>query len=144
MDPAVIESRLRKLDRLVGRLKQFQSISVEEYLSDEDKQAIVERLLQLAIQSCIDIGNYVIARQKLDIPETEENVFLVLGKRGIIPSQLAERIKGMLRFRNILVHDYLEIDQRIVHNIIRSQLRDFEEYARAIVHWLDRNDSVDG
>ncbi len=55
MDPDVIMSRLRKLDTLVGRLKKYQGISYEDYSSHEDIQAIVERLMQLSIQACIDI-----------------------------------------------------------------------------------------
>lgn len=137
MDPDVIMSRLQKLDTLVGRLKKYQTVSYADYSSNEDMQAIVERLLQLSIQSCIDIGNYIIARQELEIPEIEDNVFSVLGKHDIIPKSLAARIKGMLRFRNILVHDYLEIDQHIVHNITTKQLHDFDQFARSVVGWLD-------
>ena len=137
MDPDVIMSRLRKLDTLVGRLKKLQGISYEDYSAHEDMQAVVERLMQLSIQACVDIGNYIIARQELEIPEIEDNVFLILGKHGILPPSLAARIKDMLRFRNILVHDYLEIDQRIVHKILTEQLHDFDDFARAVVAWLD-------
>ncbi|MHB1420678.1 MAG: HepT-like ribonuclease domain-containing protein [Bacillota bacterium] len=39
-------------------------MSSDEYLLNEDMQAIVERRLQLAIQACMDISNYIIAHQR--------------------------------------------------------------------------------
>lgn len=140
MDTRVIEARLRKLDAYVGKLKTYRNVAIDEYLRDEDMQAIVERRLQLAIQVCIDIGNYIIAHQRLEIPNEEENIFVVVGHHHIIPGDLAERVKGMVCFRNILIYDYLEIDQTIVYRILTGSLQDFDEFARAIVTWLDRKD----
>ncbi|MHB1420673.1 MAG: type VII toxin-antitoxin system HepT family RNase toxin [Bacillota bacterium] len=139
MDIRVIEARLRKLNAYVGKLKIYRNVSSDEYLLNEDMQAIVERRLQLAIQVCMDISNYVIAHQRFDVPDEEENIFVVLGRMKIIPLSLAKRIKGMVRFRNILVHDYLEINPTVVYGILTRSLQDLDEFARAIVKWLERN-----
>ena len=111
----------------------FQQISLEEYLADENMQMIVERRLQLSIQACIDIANYLIARLGLRPPDTQENVFTVLGVEGIISQDLAQRMVGAVRFRNILVHDYLDIDSRLVHNLLRQSLSDFDQFCREII-----------
>jgi len=77
---------------------------LDVYLDDEDLQAAVERRLQLAAQEYIDIANYLISRLRLEIPDDESNLFLVLSRSGIIPCKLGEKLKGLIRFRNILVH----------------------------------------
>ena len=46
--------------------------------------------------------------------------------------ELASQMAAMVRFRNILVHDYLEIDARIVYSNLAEDLKDFDEYARQI------------
>lgn len=115
----------------------FQNLSLDEYREDDDIQTIVERKLQLAIQTCMDIANYIIARQKLHIPDDEENIFLVLSQEGIIEDDLAKRMKGMVNFRNILVHEYLEIDNEIVHTKLTENLQDFDKFARSIVDFID-------
>ncbi|MHB1127274.1 MAG: DUF86 domain-containing protein [Bacillota bacterium] len=61
-----------------------------------------------------------------------------IGHKNIIPLGLAKGIKGMVRFRNILVHDYLEINQTIVYGVLTKSLKDLDEFARAIVKWLER------
>lgn len=114
LDLTVIILRLKKLDEYVARLKRFENIDSKIYFEDYDLQAIAERNLQLAIQACMDIGSYIIARQNLTIPDSEENTFVVLAQADIITRTLANRIKGMVRFRNILVHDYMDIDSAIV------------------------------
>jgi len=38
----------------------------------------------------------------------------------------------MVRFRNILVHDYLEIDAVIVHTHLAGELDDFDQFAQEI------------
>lgn len=139
LDSNVIMARLSRLDEYVSRLRRFENLDIKEYLNDYDLQAIVERNLQLAIQVCIDIANYIVARRKLTFPAEQENIFILLGKEGIIPYALADKIKGMVNFRNILVHDYTEIDSEKVYKIMKHALKDFSEFATAAVKFLENN-----
>jgi len=47
--------------------------------------------------------------------------------------------RNMVGFRNILVHDYLEIETAQVYDILQKRLPDFDDYARAIVEFLEKN-----
>jgi uncharacterized protein YutE (UPF0331/DUF86 family) len=109
-----------------------QKVSLDEYLDDDSIQTYVERKLQLAIQVCMDIGNYLIGQLGLPVPDAQENVFAVLGREGVIERDLARRMVGMARFRNILVHDYLEIDSHIVYHNLTDELGDFDQFAREV------------
>lgn len=128
---------MKKLDEYQRSLSRFKSISLEEYQKSDDIQTIVERKLQLSIQACIDIANYIIARKRLRIPDEEGNVFLVLAEEDIINEDIAQRMKGMVNFRNILIHEYLEIDNEIVHRNLTQNLSDFNEFAKSIIQYLD-------
>lgn len=137
MDPKVIEARLKKLDGYCSSLLRFESLPLAEYSQSDDIQTIVERKLQLCIQACIDIANYLISRERLQIPDEEGNIFVVLEGEGIIGKELAQRMKGIVNFRNILVHEYLEIDNELVHRNLTQNLQDFNEFAQAIIRHLD-------
>lgn len=132
----MIQARLKRLDEYHRSLTRFRRLSLDEYLGNDDIQAIVERKLQLSIQACVDIANYIIARGRLRIPDEEGNIFLVLAQEGIIDDELARRMKGMVNFRNILVHEYLEIDGEIIHQNLTQNLEDFSQFAQAIIKYL--------
>jgi uncharacterized protein YutE (UPF0331/DUF86 family) len=137
LDKKVIEVRLKKLDHAVSRLKRIQRISKDEYTNNQDYQDIAERNFQVAMQTCIDIANYIIAGQNLLVPDEQENIFVVLGKNGVLPEELIKKIKGMVSFRNILVHNYLYTDPNQVYDILQNQLADFNSFAQAIVNYLE-------
>lgn len=96
LDREVILRRLLRLDRLKTRLERDARVARARYLGDEDLQAQVERRLQLAAQIAIDLANYLITHRSLEIPDEEDNVFVVLGRAGIIEPLLAERLKGLV------------------------------------------------
>lgn len=123
---------MQKLENYVRHLHDLKYAALEEYLDDENLQAIVERRLQLSIQVCMDIASYLIAQLGLQSPEEPENVFAVLGHEQILSSALAERMVGMVRFRNILVHDYLDINSAIVYAHLTDEISDFEQFAQEI------------
>ena len=125
---------MQKLDSYQQSLRQLQKVSRDDYLQDDNIQTIVERKLQLSIQVCIDIANYLIAQLGLSAPDQLENVFLVLGREGILSRELAQRMVGMVRFRNILVHNYLNTDADIVYDHLQKGLPDFEQFALEVVN----------
>ena len=133
MDTTVIIMRLQKLDAYLQSLRQVQTVPLDEYLDDDSIQTYVERKLQLAIQVCMDIGNYLIGQLGLAVPDEPENVFAVLGREGILDRELARRMVGMVRFRNILVHDYLDIDSQIVYHNLTDELGDFDQFSQEVV-----------
>jgi uncharacterized protein YutE (UPF0331/DUF86 family) len=133
VDTTVIAMRLRKLDSYLRTLRQMQSVSLDEYPRDDNIQTIVERKLQLAIRACMEIGSYLIGRLGLAAPDEPQNLFAVLGREGVISRELADRMVGMGRFRNILVHDYLEIDSVVVHQNLTQELEDFDQFSQEII-----------
>jgi uncharacterized protein YutE (UPF0331/DUF86 family) len=141
VDTTAIAMRLRKLDNYLRTLRQIQAVPLDEYLSDDNIQTIVERKLQLAIRACIDIASYLIGQLGLTAPDEPDNVFTVLGREGVISHGLAGRMMGMVRFRNILVYDYLEIDSTIVHRNLTEELEDFDQFSQEIISRFLPSDS---
>ena len=144
MDTTAVATRLRKLDSYLRTLRQMQAVPLDEYLNDDNIQTIVERKLQLAIQACMDIASYLIGQLGLTAPDEPHNVFAVLGQEGVISRGLADRMAGMVRFRNILVHDYMEIDATIVHRNLTEELEDFDQFSQEIIDRFLSADSPAG
>jgi len=120
-------------------LREKAQISREDYLFNRDLQAVVERRLQTAIESCINIGNHLIARLGLRTPQDYRDVFHILEEYQIIPSQWAKKMMDMARFRNLLVHIYWEIDHNRVHESLPDRIETLESFVSSIAQWIKKH-----
>ena len=59
--------------------------------------------------------------------------FSVLEGHGILEPPLAERLRRMVGFRNIAIHDYQTLDAGIVEAIVTRRLPDFRLFAARVV-----------
>ena len=114
--------------------------SFQQYVEDIRLKKAVERSLQVAIEACLDIGRRLIALEGFRYPESNRDVFQVLGEEGVVPQELLPSLLDMARFRNLIVHDYARIDDAKVYAILKKRLGDLDEYARAIVAYLGRRE----
>ena len=132
----VIEVRLRKLEECVRRLRQSQGISEEDFLKSYKDQDVVDRNLQLAAEVIFDIANHIIAEKGFELPNSLEETLPILQKHQILSEELGQRLKGLGRFRNLLVHEYLTIDYHRVYSYLQNNLSDFELFAKEVMAFL--------
>jgi len=135
VDRETVERRLLKLEQYLRRLRELSKVSLEEYINDQVLQDSAERNLQLAAQVCIDIGSHVIADRGYRAPYSYGDIFSVLMEEGLLPKELAGTMRKITGFRNILVHDYLEIDPQIVYTSLKK-IEDFKKFAEYVITWL--------
>ncbi len=64
-------------------------------------------------------------------------VFEILERHGVISKELPSRVRGMAGFRNLLVHEYAEIDHGQVFDVLKANLGDLQELARAYEKAID-------
>lgn len=138
LDREVLQRRLRRLEEYVGYLKELKKIERQEYLANHVIQSAVERDLQLAIECVLDIGNHIIAAMGLREPERYQDIILILGEEGILPQEFAASFALAAGFRNILVHDYMEIDRMKVYEMLQEKLDDFGCFAGYVMEYMTR------
>jgi len=97
----------------------------------------IERYLQVAIECCLDIGEMIISFERLKKPETYREIIEILGKASILPEEFARKFIEAVKFRNILVHMYADVDVKIIHEILQEKLDDFNEFAKYIAKYLE-------
>jgi len=132
VDRDVVGRRLSALQLYLTDVGDYVAIERDAYLADRKTQHATERALLLAIEVCIDLGEHVIADRRLAIPETTAGVFTTLATARLLPPALAGRLAAMSRFRNLLVHDYAQVDAGRVFDIARTDVHDLEGFAETI------------
>ncbi len=130
VDPDVVARRLLSLSETLQYLDaRLPEITAERLAADPLLQAGVERWLQVAIESCIDIAYHVVAERGWTPPETARGAFETLAVHGILPSELAQRLSRAAGMRNILVHDYIRVDRAVLAGAVRTALTDLRAFA---------------
>ena len=144
IDSAIVFNKLNFMERYLQNLKQFESLTLEEYLLDSQRQLAIERLLQLTIQVALDVNRYFF--KCLDLPQPEKNfdTFIELSRLNIITPELAEVLAESGSLRNRLVHLYEEINPVLVHVAIEKALRYYPIYQRQVTTYLDSLEVNDG
>jgi uncharacterized protein YutE (UPF0331/DUF86 family) len=139
INKTLILRKLTELDTYQKQIDEYREISVEQYRADWKTQRIIERTLQLMIELCVDIASHIISEKELPVPTSYANTFEILNQAGLISNELAKTMVKMAKFRNILVHQYTEIDTAIVVAILHDRLNDFILFRNEIATLMKRD-----
>ncbi len=136
LDKEKIEKLFLELDEYLLALNELKELSVDTYLKEKKNIYSGRYLLQISIETCINIGNHIISTAKMELPKEYADTFRILTKNEIIPDELKETLILMTRFRNRIVHLYWDIDDEFVKKIIEENLDDFYLFQNAIKSYL--------
>ena len=132
MDKEVLEAKIAALIRCVHRVKSQNISSLEDLEKNIDKQDIIILNLQRAVQICVDIGNHILLDYDTETPATMAETFRKLAQNKLIPQSVSDNLSHAVGFRNIAVHQYENLDCKIIYAIITSHLDDFKDFASEI------------
>ena len=141
VDETLILRKLSELDAYFQQVMEFDAITVAEYSHDWKIQRIIERTLQMMIETCVDIAGHIIADKGYRTPTSYSDSFRVLQEEKVLSDKLFSALEKMAKFRNIVVHHYDKIDAEIVVGILKKDLKDFTGYRDAIVNFLKTNNN---
>lgn len=133
MDRLIIERKLDSLWRCLERVRSRTPASASDLLNDLDLQDVLVLNLSRAVQICVDLAVHILSNRKQPPPETMGKAFDLLAQEGLLETELAQRLKKSVGFRNLAVHNYEAIDWAIVHAIATRHLVDFEAFAKAVM-----------
>jgi uncharacterized protein YutE (UPF0331/DUF86 family) len=133
IDPVRVRDLLGKMAEAQRLLGELGRLSESEFLGDYRNTESAKYLLIVATESAIDICNHIVSHQGGQAPRDYADCFAVLAEVGAVSPDLAENLKRMARFRNLLVHVYWKVDNRQVYEIIRDELSDLDEFRRQVI-----------
>jgi uncharacterized protein YutE (UPF0331/DUF86 family) len=134
--PEVIRKRLAKIEESLGILKTLQRHDFEEFVRKPELYGSAERFLHLAIEALIDVGNHVVSDLELGQVNWYSDIPNLLQTKGHLSLEQKELFLKMIGFRNALVHDYCDIDRRIVYDVLQNRLDDLRGLMTAFAKFL--------
>ena len=133
-----IARHVEQLRLYLERLAELQQYSREALKSDWHVQSMVERNLQLAIEAVVSIAEQVIAILSLPTPQSGREALSALADAAVLTRDLANALGQAVGFRNIIVHQYMDIDYDLVYEALQSDLGDLNAFLIAISVFLQQ------
>lgn len=128
-----INDKIEEIETYLEELNSVLPFSFEEYKKDFKIRAICERYFEKIIEGVIDLGFILIKDKKFEIPEEERKVFEVLFDEKIISEDLFKKLRDAKGMRNIIAHEYGEIDDKLVFEAVTEQLiKDIEQFLELV------------
>jgi uncharacterized protein YutE (UPF0331/DUF86 family) len=132
MEDAIL-NKVAAIERCVKRIR-------EEYVGKEDSwksnftvQDSILLNLQRACESSIDLANFIVKKRKLGIPQNSRDAFDFLAQAKLIEEPLQIKMKHMVGFRNMAVHEYHTLNLDVIESIIQNNLNDFEVFTKTVL-----------
>lgn len=129
----VLINKAAVIERCVARAKEEYAANPAMFASDFTRQDAAILNIQRACEAALDMGQHLIRREKLGVPQSARDVFVLLAQGGWLDVTLADALKRMVGFRNIVVHDYQALQLPITVSIIEKHLDEFLQYSQALL-----------
>jgi uncharacterized protein YutE (UPF0331/DUF86 family) len=136
VNPDVLRKRLNKLEEYLTILERLRDYDRDAFLNDPERYGSAERFLQLAIEALSDMGHHVVADEDWGTVDRQRDVPARFREQERIGDDLEETWTRMVGFRNILVHDYLNVDRNTVYDVLQHDLDNIRRLRAVFAHFL--------
>ncbi|QZA78130.1 DUF86 domain-containing protein [Deefgea tanakiae] len=129
----VLINKAATIERCVMRAREEYHKDVASFDTDFTRQDAAILNIQRACEAALDMGQHLIRREKLGVPQSARDVFTLLATAKWIDAELATSLQKMVGFRNIAVHDYQTLQLPITIAVITQHLEDFLIYSQTLL-----------
>jgi uncharacterized protein YutE (UPF0331/DUF86 family) len=147
-DKEKVKAKLDVIQSQRCLLEDFVGMSLADFASDSPElslkyDACLHRL-QIALQAVLDVAQYIASCTSEVVYKENKDVFDIIKKNGVITKKTADSFKSAIGVRNILVHQYEQVEPEVIYKIIREDLNDFDKFVVEVSDYLNKtsNDRV--
>jgi uncharacterized protein YutE (UPF0331/DUF86 family) len=129
----VIMKRVEQVENHLERIRPFASLSYEAFLKDRVAQDVVEYNLFQIVNHLIDIFQHTVVDEGYGFPETAYEAAQILLDKKVLLQKDLDVFKRIVGFRNLVGHDYMNVDKETVYDILTGGESDIRTLIGRIV-----------
>ena len=129
----VLINKAATIERCVRRAREKYAANPDTFATDFTRQDAAILNIQRACEAALDMGQHLVRRERLGVPQSARDVFDLLAQGGWIAVPLADALKRMVGFRNVAVHDYQALKLPITVRVITEHLHEFLDYSQVLL-----------
>ena len=126
------------LEKELDDYKNFKPLTWNECSDDRDKRRNVERWIENIVTSSVDIAKLVLVSEKKTIPDTYKEMLLSLSLVPCFDKENTKKISQWVRFRNIIVHEYLDIKWKSIKRFIQETEEIYRKFVTEAKNYLNQ------
>ena len=130
----VVAQKLQTLDQTLTELQSLGKVDVAGLHGDWRTRRAVERDLQVLVEVVIDICQRLISVAGHAPAATSADAIDRCIQLGVVSED--EVYRQMVRFRNLIVHRYEQVDVNILVDIVNNRLSGFERFRDEILAYV--------
>lgn len=139
----VIANKIASIQRCIQRAREEYAADPDGFDTNFSRQDAATLNVLRACELSVDLANHVIRVWQLGIPTSSANSFDLLRQAGVIEEDLTRQLQKMVRFRNIIIHPYEQLELAILRNVITANLNDLLAFGQRVLAFEARGTSED-
>ena len=133
MPDDVLLNKAATVERCVARAREEFARDPSTFATDFTRQDAATLNIQRACEAVLDMGQHLVRRERMGIPQSARDVFDLMAQNHWLDHTLADKLKRMVAFRNIAVHDYQSLLLPILVNVIANHLDEFLQFTSIVL-----------
>lgn len=144
LDWRSLRAKLRKIQELLDNLESWGPFNRERMYADPQAALAAERVITLVVDLAVAVNSHISAAELGEAADNYAASFGLAAKAGAIDKDLARTLEPSARMRNILVLQYLVVDQEKVADAIPAAIEQYGRYVEQVARWLLERQKVSG
>lgn len=129
----VIIAKFDSIQRCIQRARAEYAADPDGFDTNFTRQDAATLNVLRACEQSVDLANHVIRVRHLGIPTSSANSFDLLRQAGVIGDELTRQLQKMVRFRNIIIHRYEQLELAILRTVITANLDDLLTFGQRVL-----------
>jgi len=134
-----INDKMVEIEKYLDELLEIIPENLAIYTKDFKAKAACERYAERIIEAVVDLAYLVIKAKNLPLPESDLQAFDILSGHKLVVPELAQKLQDAKRMRNIIAHEYGEINDEIVFYSLKDEL---DSDVRAFIRLVKKNSAI--
>ncbi len=126
LDAGRIEERIQLIKDNLALLNELANYAEADFVGDKRNLYAAAHALQVSVDAMLDTFTHVISRLHLGAPKNDREVLEVALKKGLTSEAHFRKFVEMNKFRNKVVHGYMDVDAKTVYKMLHEDLGDFD------------------
>ena len=130
-----IKDKLDLLERYHGELVDDLP-DYDSFVSERLTRRGIEKTIELIADAVVDVAMILISAKGWEKPTEAAGTARVLAQQKVLSVHLSEKIQNLIRFRNLLVHQYVKVDDEKEYEVLAENHTDVIEFVTAVELFL--------